>query len=480
VSAIDASARNGGARVGRAARHASEFLHRELWQLRLRLGGSALENLAVMQRWATLDAQEVSSLQLEKLRLLLKHSHQHVPYYRDLLESHGVVRNREVRLEQFTDLPLLDKQTLRQNWSRLRSDDLADRRTRINQSGGSTGEPVRLIQDAAYHDWNTATKLFFESRSGHRLGARVLQLWGSERDILGVKRSWKSRLGQRLRNEELLNTFLMPLGTMRDYLRRINEFHPSLILAYAESIFRLARFAEQERFEVNPPNAIFTSASTLYAPMRETIERVFRAPVFDRYGSREVGVVACEQPDSQGLVVSAPTHYVEIVKSDGRLAAPGETGELVVTPLNNLAMPLLRYRVGDLGTWSTATDYPEPAWPRLARVDGRVTDSFFTADGAQVFGEYFTHLFYDRDWVEMFQVVQEELDLVRVFIKPGENLPGQSRLSAEIESLTKQVRLTMGAACRVQVELVDAIEQTPSGKHRFTISKVAQSEVIGH
>jgi phenylacetate-CoA ligase len=457
-----------------------EFLHRSLWRLRLGLGGSALRNLALLRRWENLSAEDIASRQLERVERLLLHSHDHVPYYRDLLQRYGVVAGRRVRLERFPELPFLDKTTLRQNWPRLRSDDIARRRTRLNQSGGSTGEPVRLIQDSDYQDWNTAAKLFFEGRAGHRLGARVLQLWGSERDIMGIRRSWRSRLGQQIRNEEVLNAFRMSPETMREYLERIDSFRPSLVLAYAESIFRLARFAEQEGIVIDPPGMVFTSATTLYPTMRETIERVFGAPVYDRYGSREVGVVACEQPGSQGLVISAPTHHVEIVRPDGSPASAGETGELIITPLRNFAMPLLRYRVGDLGAWPSAAASGGPAWPRLAQVTGRVTDTFFTPDGTQVFGEYFTHLFYERVWVEMFQVVQEEIDLLHVRIRTGPNAPSGSRLSAEIESLTEQVRLTMGSACRVRVELVDAIEQTPNGKHRFTVSKVSQREVIGN
>ncbi|MEX2534101.1 MAG: hypothetical protein WD273_00755 [Trueperaceae bacterium] len=457
-----------------------ELLHRNLWRLRLKLGGSALENLAIMQKWATLDAQESATLQHERLEFLLRHSYDHVPFYRNLLERHGVVTGSQVRLERFFELPHLDKPTLRQNWAQLQSDDLSRRRTRINQSGGSTGEPVKLIQDADYQDWNTSTKLFFESRAGHRLGARILQLWGSERDIMGIRRSWKSRLGQRVRNEELLNTFLMPVNTMRDYVQRINAFRPSLILAYAESIFRLARFAEQEKLDVHAPNVIFTSATTLHAHMRETIERVFRAPVLDRYGSREVGVVACEQPDSEGLIISAPTHFVEIVKQDGSPAAPGETGELIVTPLNNLAMPLLRYRIGDMACSPASPDTTGLQWPRLARVMGRITDTFYTSAGTQVFGEYFTHLFYERAWVEMFQVVQEELDLIRISIKAGVNPPGGAQLAAEFGSLTDQVRLVMGGDCRVEIDLVQEIEKTVSGKHRFTLSKMTPNEVVEH
>jgi phenylacetate-CoA ligase len=458
-----------------------EPVHRALWKARLALNGNSLSHLTTIERLANADAGTVSSYKRERLERLLRHAHDRVPYYRSLLARHGVVEGRNVHVERLTELPLLDKGTLRHNWQSLRSEDAEGSRTRLNQSGGSTGEPVRLLQDADYKDWNTATKLFYEGRAGHRLGEPLLRLWGSERDIMGARRSGWARFGQWVRNETMLNSFLMPVETMFEYVERINAFRPSTIVAYSESIFRLARFIDERGLAVHSPGAIFTSATTLYAPMRETIERVFGAPVFDRYGSREVGVVACEMPGAEGLVCAAPTHWVEILRPDGSAAAAGETGEIVVTPLTNLAMPLIRYRIGDLGSWRRDDDGAGtgPRWPRLDEIAGRVTDTFFTRDGTQVFGEYFTHLFYERQWVRMFQVVQEEFDLVRIRIVPGESAPTGPALRQETAELGEQVRLVMGNDCRVEVELTDAIETPASGKHRYTLSHVDPASSAG-
>ena len=427
-----------------------------------------------------MEAHDVRALQRSRLERVLRHAREHVPYYRELLERHGVLSGTEVDLDRYQELPLLDKSTIRANWNGLQSDDLDRRKTRVNQSGGSTGEPIKLVQDADYQDWNNAVKLFYEGRAGYRLGDRIVKLWGSERDLMGAKRSLWSRVGQTLQNQRFLNTFRMTPETMRAYVDEINSFRPSLILAYAESIFQIARFARQEGLELYSPKIIFTSASTLYPAMRETIEGVFGTQVLDRYGSREVGVVACEVPGSHGLVTSAPSHFVEIVRPDGTLARPGETGEVVVTPLTNFAMPLLRYRIGDMGSWAPPRSGDGPGWPTLEKISGRVSDTFFTRDGTQVFGEFFTHLFYEREWVEMFQVVQEEFDLVVMHIKQGPNAPTGAELDAEIRSLREQVRLVMGEDCRVEVEFTEEIETTVSGKHRFTISKVEPLEVIGH
>src|SRR5690606_31557765 len=106
--------------------------------------------------------------------------------------------------------------------------------------------------------------------------------------------------------------------------------------------------------------------------------------------------IACEVGDGQGLAISALTHYVEVIGPDGLPAAPGKLGELVVTLMTNEAMPLIRYRIGDAGIPGLEAT-SKPYWPRLEAVAGRVTDIFYTAAGDQVYGGYFTRLFYHRD-----------------------------------------------------------------------------------
>src|SRR5690606_3762123 len=124
---------------------------------------------------------------------------------------------------------------------------------------------------------------------------------------------------------------------------------------------------------------IMTSATTLEPAMRTTIERVFGAPVFGRYGSREVGDVACENGDGNGMLVSPLTHLVEVIGADGTAVPDGTPGELVVTHLTNYSMPLIRFRIGDAGALGPPVG--SSPWPRLTQVMGRVTDIFYTATG---------------------------------------------------------------------------------------------------
>jgi phenylacetate-CoA ligase len=383
-----------------------------------------------------------------------------------------------VNFEDFSRIPLLDKLIIRTNYEKLKSDDLNARKWYENTSGGSTGEPVRLIQDRGYHQLRTSLVILQDLWSGYSMCEKTIILWGSERDIFVRKERFKTNLGRWLRNEIWLNAFRITPEQMHEYVKCINDFKPVQILAYAESIYELSRFIEREKLSIYSPGSIMVSAGVLQTHMRKTIERVFKAPVFNRYGSREVGPIACECDHHKGLHIFPLNYHVEILRQDGSPVASGELGEVVITLLTNYAMPLIRYRIGDMGAWSENPCTCGRAWPLLKYVAGRVSDVFITKEGTQIHGEYFTHLFYFQDWVNKFQVIQEDYDLIHILIVPHEQT-SKTREShdKEISIITEKIRLVMGEDCRVEFEFVNDIDPTASGKYRYTISKVSRENI---
>jgi len=434
--------------------------------------------LDFLRRAESLTEKQIQKLQEERLRALLRHAYENVPYYRRQIESLGglqVVESRDVK-SFLSELPLLTKTTVREFREDLKSQDLKSRKWFYNTSGGSTGEPVRLIQDSVFYEYGQAVKRLYDLWTGYRVGMPKVVLWGSERDLFLGRESLKIRFGRWLRNEYWLNAFRMGPSEMRKYLRLINTVRPVQILAYAEAAYELARFAEREGLKVYPPRAVMTSAGTLYTYMRETIQRVFGAPVFNRYGSREVGDIACECEAHEGLHICPVTHYVEILREDGTPARPGEVGEVVVTSLTNYAMPLIRYRIGDMAVWAEEKCSCGRAWPLLKTVTGRVTDTFVTKDGTRVHGEFFTHLVYFRDWIRKFQFIQEDYNLIVLLVVPSCRFEeAKDIIKHEHRDLEKKIQIVMGESCRLEIKLVDDIPPSPSGKYRYTVSKVAKN-----
>ena len=399
---------------------------------------------------------------------LLSHCQHNVPYYRDWMDKLGdsFVQDPLAFLSRF---PILTKDIIRQNFDRLLSSDLGKRRWQYNTSGGSTGEPVRLIQDRQFAARTGAIQLLSFRWAGRELGEPAVRVWGSERDILQGSMGLKMSLLNRLTNDTWLNAFRMTPDSMRKFIEMLNANQPKLIIAYAQAIYELAQFAEQERISIIPQKAILTSAGTLHPFMRQKIELIFQCKIFNRYGSREVGDIACECDAHRGLHVFPRGCYVEVVDEEGKPLPRGVEGEVLVTSLANYAMPLIRYAIGDRGILSPAETC---ACGRngliFAKISGRNVDTFKKADGTLIDGEYFTHLLYFREGVKQFQVIQKDYKAILFkIVKTSPEWPSEDRQ----EIIQKTRRLT-GNDCSVTFEFVDQIPPSRSGKYRYTISEV--------
>ena len=221
-----------------------------------------------------------------------------------------------------------------------------------------------------------------------------------------------------------------------------------------------------------------TSAGTLSDPMREVIERVFRAPVFNRYGSREVGIIAAECEHHCGLHVIPGVQHVEVLRPDGTQAGPGEIGEVVITPLRNFAMPLIRYRIGDTALWANKSCSCGRGWPLLETVTGRVTDSFVTRDGSLVHGGYFRLLFFSEDWVGKYQIIQESVDRISISVVLDTASDAMTQYERRCRNIEEDIHVVMGK-CTVDWDIVPDIAPLDSGKYRYVMSKVTKDSDFG-
>ena len=151
----------------------------------LHLSGSKIPLiLKEIDRVSLMSREEIIKYQEEMLKLLLLHAYQKVPYYHRILPESGVISDGDIHLENFSKIPLLTKDIIRKEGKNLYSSDYLHRKPYENTSGGSTGEPVRFIQDKEYDEWNIATKIHFNRVLGKQIGDREIKFWGSERDII--------------------------------------------------------------------------------------------------------------------------------------------------------------------------------------------------------------------------------------------------------------------------------------------------------
>jgi len=452
-----------------------KVLKKSLNYLRLNLRHKDfLEQYHILKKNQYLSYTDNKKRELSKLNNILTHAYNHVPYYHKLFKELNIINNGRVLFsstDELSQIPILTKDIIRSEKENMYSDDISQREIYKNSSGGSTGEPLNFMQDAQYAMSNKlSTQLAFSWQGCEPYDDKIV-IWGAERDTFDGKKPFKNSLKDFYQNTLVLNSFKMSEKDMLKYIKILNRNQPKLIKAYTQSIFEIAKFIKKNNIYIKKQNSIHLAAGTVYPFMRELIEEVFGCKAYNYYGSREVGSIASECSEQNGLHIMMEHTFVEIVDKNDNPCKDGEQGEIVVTTLNNYTMPLIRYKIGDIGIFQ---EYKSCScgcsYPKLEKVVGRTTDVFKTALGSIVVPEYFIHLIgvvHNRGNIKLFQVIQEALNKIIIKIVKDGEIKDKDLLAIE-----NKIKIVMGQECEVIFEYVDDIPKTPTGKYRYTISNI--------
>jgi len=418
-------------------------------------------------QWNTIE--ENKKIQQKKLYKLVKYASENIPYYKKVINEYNIKFSEDNIFDDIKKFPLLTKDVIRKHFDELYK--FRDRTYFRNHTSGSTGEPAIFYQDKYYLEWKIATKIFYDEWAGRRIGEPMVKLWGAVQDILKEGQGIKGYLRQQFHGVTTLNSFMMTEKNMYDYVRKINNLKPCLILTYTNSIDELARFIQDHYLTVHPPEAIMTSAGVLFPEIRKRVEEVFGVPIFDNYGSRETGGIACNCEKNEGLHLMPDVHYMEILDDNSRGVNPGESGEIVITLLSNYTMPVIRYTIEDRGILSEKVCSCGRGFPLLEKVEGRIRNMFKNKQGDFIDSGYFISLIYYRHYVKQLQIIQKTVDyiVVNLVLKDSNKIQEARK---DFKEINKKIRLVMGHETKIRYNIVDKIGPTKAGKHMYTFSQV--------
>lgn len=417
--------------------------------------------------------ERLREYQLAKLRRLLEHCYNTVPYYRDTWSEIGFDPRKVHTLEDLHRLPVLTKETIRSQPERFISS-APPFHYRLAQTGASTGNPLVFLRDANASDRAWALYLRLFAWAGYSPGDPVANLWGlAVVPSKSLRRAFGLLLA-RLRREHLFDAFKMDEGYAYRMLDSLSRIRPVLLRGYVSALETLARYQARSPRHLPSLRGILTTAEKLTEEQRRILEGAFQCPVFDQYGCGECLAIAYECERHHGLHLCVEHCLLEVVDASGNPLPAGETGEVVVTDLDNFVMPFIRYKNGDLATMASEMCPCGRGLPLVASVEGRVSDIIRGLDGQQVHGEFFSHLLEEVYWpsrfeVSQFQVVQHR-DMsvtwkVVATIRPSER---------DVRTLIQHTRRYLGPL-PVRVEFVETIPLTAAGKRRFTISELPRN-----
>jgi phenylacetate-CoA ligase len=406
--------------------------------------------------------------QFRALHAHLDFAYREVPYYTRLLDEHGLPPARIQSFEDFARIPYLTRDLLRRHL-----EDLQPRRrlrgVQRMSTGGSTGSPVTIMVDAERAAFTDATRLRAHRWFGVDMGAPEIVLWGSP--IETGRQDRLRTLRDRLINSRLLSAFDLSEPALARYADILARERPRKLFGYASALYLLARYLERHDRAPGPDSlrVAFTTAEPLYDFQRAAIKAGFGCPAAVEYGSRDAGLVANECP-AGGLHVAAEGITVEILP--GPSPRPEASGEIVVTNAYSFAMPIIRYRTGDVGALAGEACRCGRGLPCLATVEGRRTDFLITPEGRVMHALAAIYVLRELPGLREFQVVQERLDLVRVILVPDQGFAAESpdRVASSLGHL-------LGGAVSIEVEVAAEIPRAASGKHRYVVSKVADQHL---
>ncbi len=314
------------------------------------------------------------------------------------------IRNPQDLWRIWQDLPIMDKKMLQ---SRFQPQEIQRRfglEGIVKSTGGSTGEPTHIFHDTAMTLAANAASTYTRMRMGWRPGMATIIIWGSERDI-GRKTSLRSRCYVRMMRDFVVDGYELNEQTVDRVVELIGKHRPVAVQGFTSMLAFVARTLLERKRKV-PAGSVHTAwngGEMLFSDQSEIFRQAFGKPILNRYGGRELSVMACQFTERGPLEVLRPWVFLEVVNEAGKPVGAGESGRLIWTSTVSGGTPLLRYDIGDLGSFHSS-DTGEAGICRLARIEGRFAGLLRLPNGKKINCIYWNHLFKEFPEVRQFQV----------------------------------------------------------------------------
>jgi len=406
--------------------------------------------------------EELQQLQLRKLKALLNHAYENVPYYHELFRKKGFRPNDFAKLEDLQKIPVLRRSDLRS-----KSNELIARNAKRSDliscaTSGTTAAPIKFYHSKMEVPWYRAAEARAYSWAGYKTGDKVLYLrLLDSNDVLARPRA---RIVRFVRRWKLLGGYDLSEKSMASFCAENRNFKPDFVHGGAGPLNIFGVFLlENSQYRIRP-KAVFTYGQQLLPDYRKTIEEAFRSKVHDVYSSTEIPYVAAQCGSHDGLHVTDENVFLEI-ENDGEAAAPGEEERVLLTSLNNLEMPFIRYDVGDRGKMF-GSDCTCGRGLSLFKPLGRSYEYFVHSDGTFTIFRDLQTVFEDLP-IEDYEIVQESLDeiVIRIVKRAGYT-------QAHTNFILNKINLIISDIVKARVELVDSVPLLGFGEVPHFVSKI--------
>lgn len=422
------------------------------------------------ERWS---AEELRAWQFTQLRHLLSHADRTMPFWRARLRAAGIQPDTALTPETWSRIPIITRAEVQEAGSAMHclSVPVAHGDVMSASTSGSTGRPLVVTR--------TETQgLFWQSFLMREMLWQQVD-FNAKIGSIRTQRAVAAKPGQGLRTASWGAPFdtvyttgpgvsyeiRRPLAEQAAWLLRED---PEYLLTFSSNFALLAQYFRDSPRRPKRLRKLRGFAEIVTPTARALCREVFGVEIVDAYSAEEVGYMALQCPDDlppsaspdfvPALHVMAEGVYLEVLDENGAPCAPGQVGRVVVTPLHNFAMPLLRYEIGDYAECGAACRCGR-GLPVLNRIIGRFRDRVIMPDGSARAAFFGSKNFYKVPAIQQYQAAQTARDTIEL------RLVVRQPLTSEEEALiTRLVREDLDQSFQVRLVYVDAIPRRPSGK----------------
>lgn len=422
--------------------------------------------LSTLKKWRKiqyLNKNELIELQSNKLRKLLDHSVQNIPYYKDIAKkiNYNAIGDSKIELLKF---PFLDKIKIKENLP----DRILDNTRKtyfIDYTSGSSGVQGEFYSDRdAYINCIAVQTLWWEW-AGYKLGDKLFQTG------MTLNRGFIKGIKDRLLRVKYIQAFQMNKEEIKNNLNAIMNTNDYFFMGYASSLYTYAKFAKDMGIRNIKFKAVVSWGDKMFPHYRQALEEQFDTEVFDTYGASEGAMIAAEC-ELHNYHIMTPHVYIELLDKNGNEVETGQIGEVVVTRLDNYHMPLIRYKIGDIAIKSSAdkTCFCGRQLPMLEKIIGRDTDIVITKHGKYLIVHFFTGIFEFLNEIKQFQVVQHNLDDIEI-----RYIPDLSFDQNCLERIKHEIWKKAEENIPIRFSKVSKIDPSPSGKPQIVLSELNEN-----
>ena len=418
------------------------------------------ENLLQSDFW---DEPKILNYKEEQIHRILDYVYKHCPYYHKKYKAEGLTPNDFKGMDSLVKFPILTKEEVRCNWLGMVSDEYQLKDLIMYHTSGSTGKALDFYWSKYSLQYYWAIVWRGRNRFGINKGDCHINFTG--KIVVPIEQ----KLPPFWRYNYFLNQYMLNMQHMsKDKVKYIVDFinnsdynffvgYPSIIYAFADLI------KEQDLLVTHSPKYIFSSAEKMYDFQQMLIENVFKdTRVVEHYGFSENAGAASKCGRD---VYHEDFELGHLELSDTTKTNVGLCGNLLATGFQNLAMPFIRYDIGDTATFSEEKCICGRHSQVIVDIEGRNGDYVLTPEGAKIMR--FGYIFKETSDIKESQIVQRELGsmVIRIVKRPNYNTEMEKKI-------VSAVREWISPTIKVDFEYVDEIPRTKAGKFRAVISEL--------